>query len=110
MKEAMKAELVSGVDEIILDHQIESSGSGENEVLWCPSCGYINEELHAASIVVEYLQGAFEDEILRRQARAWNKGFDKGSAPFSGYKSIYAPLPPHNYNRNPYLPHKKEKA
>lgn len=40
--------------------------------------------------------------VTEYQAKAWDKGFDKGSRAYSGIKRIYAPTGPTKGNKNPY--------
>ena len=40
--------------------------------------------------------------VTEYQAKAWDKGFDKGSQAYSGVKRIYVPAGPTKGNRNPY--------
>ncbi len=57
------AELAEEVRTLIRLHDVSlelSTSWGLEFVQYCPTCGYIGEELHAENIVVEYLRGAFD--------------------------------------------------
>lgn len=59
------AELAEEVRSLLRLHDVSlelSTSWGLEIVQYCPTCGYIGEELHTENIVIEYLRGAFENE------------------------------------------------
>ena len=61
----MKTELAEEVKSLLLLHDVSlevSMSWGLEVVQYCPTCGYLEEDLHKEKIVIEYLQGAFENE------------------------------------------------
>lgn len=94
------------IRELLVKHSTERAKCDAG-YYFCPECGYEygvfppeavqdpeDEWLHMASVIAGL--------VTEYQAKAWDKGYDKGSSAYSGIKRLYAPPGPTKGNKNPY--------
>ena len=101
------------IREILSEHNPEKARCVDG--YWtCPACGH-DYGVFAPEVVEDekdefsHVSALLAELITEYQAKAWDKGFDRGSRAYSGIKRLYVPAGPTKGNRNPYR-HKLEDA